>query len=110
MLNGIAIALNRNPAKQVVLEVDEQFVPGVVEATSPKVIALTNLSRDQLDRVAEVAAVGATLGKAFANLPADGAVVANADDPLVVKAALLAPHQIWVGAGQWWTHDSTVWL
>lgn len=108
MQNGIAIALHRNPAKQVVLEVDEQFVPGVVNETRPKVIALTNLSRDQLDRVAEVAAVGDTLGKAFENLPADGAVVANADDPLVVKAALRAPHQVWVSAGQWWTHDSTV--
>jgi UDP-N-acetylmuramyl tripeptide synthase len=108
MLNGIAIALNRNSARQVVLEVDEQYVPGVVEATQPKVVALTNLSRDQLDRVAEVAAVGATLGGAFARLPSDGAVVANADDPLVVKAALLAPHQVWVRAGQWWTADSTV--
>jgi len=108
MQNGIAIALHRNPAKQVVLEVDEQFVPGVVKDTHPKVIALTNLSRDQLDRVAEVAAVGATLGNAFANLPSDGAVVANADDPLVVKAALQAPHQVWVRAGQWWTADSTV--
>ncbi len=108
MLNGIAIALNRNSARQVVLEVDEGYVPAVVDATAPKVIALTNLSRDQLDRVAEVAAVGAKLGEAFQKLPADAAVVANADDPLVVKAALEAPNQVWVRAGQWWTADSTV--
>ena len=108
MLNGIAIALNRNRARQVVLEVDEGYVPQVVDATRPRVIALTNLSRDQLDRVAEVAAVGAKLGAAFAKLPAGSTVVANADDPLVVKAAMQAPQQVWVRAGQWWTADSTV--
>jgi len=108
MYNGIAIALHRNAAKQVVLEVDEGYVPMTVDAMRPHVIVLTNLSRDQLDRIAEVSAIGAKLGAAFAKLPAHGVVVANADDPLVVKAALNAPTQLWVRAGQWWTADSTV--
>jgi lipid II isoglutaminyl synthase (glutamine-hydrolysing) len=33
-------------------------------------------------------------------------VVANADDPAVVWAALGARRQVWVGAGQLWTQDS----
>lgn len=108
MLNGVAVALHRNRAARVALEVDEGYVPQVVRATSPKAILLTNLSRDQLDRVAEVSSVSAKLAAAFAALPPDGAVVANCDDPLVVKAALEAPNQVWVRAGQWWTADSMV--
>src|SRR5258705_8827890 len=38
-----------------VLEVDEHYLRQVIEATNPAVIALLNLSRDQLDRATEVA-------------------------------------------------------
>ena len=38
-----------------VLEVDEHYLPQVIAATQPRVVALLNLSRDQLDRAKEVA-------------------------------------------------------
>jgi UDP-N-acetylmuramyl tripeptide synthase len=38
-----------------VLEVDEHYLPQVLTATKPHVVALLNLSRDQLDRAKEVA-------------------------------------------------------
>jgi len=41
-------------ASVAVLEVDEGYLGRLVEETSPEVIVLLNLSRDQLDRIAEV--------------------------------------------------------
>ena len=38
-----------------VLEVDEHYLDQVIDATTPHVVALLNLSRDQLDRAKEVA-------------------------------------------------------
>ena len=74
------------PGAPAVLEVDEGYVPQVAAAAHPAVIALLNLSRDQLDRVNEVRMVARRWRDA---LDADGAptVVANADDPLVAWAA-----------------------
>jgi UDP-N-acetylmuramyl tripeptide synthase len=69
-----------------VLEVDEHYLPQVAEATHPVVVALLNLSRDQLDRAKEVAMVAALWRDALAHHP-DLHVVANADDPMVVWAA-----------------------
>src|SRR5690606_32516295 len=40
-----------------VLEVDEHYLPQVLAATNPVVVALLNLSRDQLDRAKEVAMI-----------------------------------------------------
>src|SRR5690349_3028546 len=42
-----------------VLEVDEHYLPEVLTKTGPEVVALLNLSRDQLDRAQEVASVAA---------------------------------------------------
>ena len=36
------------------LEVDEGYLGQLIEAARPRVIVLLNLSRDQLDRIAEV--------------------------------------------------------
>jgi lipid II isoglutaminyl synthase (glutamine-hydrolysing) len=52
---GLASALGRAPnAPYAVLEVDERYLPAVIRATSPMVVALLNLSRDQMDRAAEI--------------------------------------------------------
>jgi UDP-N-acetylmuramyl tripeptide synthase len=89
-----------------VLEVDEHYLFQVIEATTPKVVALLNLSRDQLDRAKEVAMMAALWREAVRDLT--GVVVANADDPMVVWAARGAPNVIWVSAGQRWHDDSWV--
>jgi UDP-N-acetylmuramyl tripeptide synthase len=99
-----------------VLEVDEHYLAQVLEATEPHVVALLNLSRDQLDRAKEVAMMAQLWRAALVRHP-DIRVVANADDPLVVWAAtppanssgtVVPPHVTWFSAGQRWHDDSWV--
>jgi UDP-N-acetylmuramyl tripeptide synthase len=90
-----------------VLEVDEHYLPQVVAETTPRVIALLNLSRDQLDRAKEVAMMAALWRDTLVKSP-DVRVVANADDPMVVWAATGSQHVTWFSAGQRWNDDSWV--
>jgi UDP-N-acetylmuramyl tripeptide synthase len=89
-----------------VLEVDEHYLPQVMDATNPVAVALLNLSRDQLDRAKEVAMM-ATLWRDSV-LGRDTHVVANCDDPMVVFAARQARQVTWVASGQRWHDDSWV--
>lgn len=110
MTSGVVVTLaSGDPAAEAVLEVDEAYLPGIFEATTPKVLLLGNLSRDQLDRMNEVAMVA----RRWRNMLADAhetTVVANADDPSIVWSARHAPNVVWVAAGQVWTADSAVCL
>jgi len=103
---GLASALGRAPdAPYAVLETDERYLAAVIEATRPRVVVLLNLSRDQMDRAAEIWLTARrwreALGKAEGCL-----VIANADDPLIAWAASTAPQVTWVAAGQRWHEDS----
>lgn len=89
-----------------VLEVDEHYLPQVMTATTPRVIALLNLSRDQLDRAKEVAMMAQLWRDALREQPVH--LVANADDPMVVWAGSVVPEVTWVAAGQRWHDDSWV--
>jgi lipid II isoglutaminyl synthase (glutamine-hydrolysing) len=103
---GLASALGRAPnAPYAVLEVDERYLPAVIKATSPKVVALLNLSRDQMDRAAEIWLIARLWREALAEVP-DCRVIANADDPLIAWAAGAAKQVTWVAAGQQWHEDS----
>ncbi len=90
-----------------VLEVDEHYLARVIAETTPRVVALLNLSRDQLDRAKEVAMM-AQLWRTALGAHQDVHVVANADDPLVVWAASGSPRVTWFSAGQRWHDDSWV--
>jgi UDP-N-acetylmuramyl tripeptide synthase len=90
-----------------VLEVDEHYLPQVLESTNPRVVALLNLSRDQLDRAKEVAMMAQLWREALAKHP-DVHLVANADDPMVAWTAIDARSVTWVSAGQRWHDDSWV--
>jgi UDP-N-acetylmuramyl tripeptide synthase len=109
MAPGIATALaagRRAPA--AALEVDEAHLPALLAATRPGVVVLMNLSRDQLDRGAEVKRL-AVRWRAMVEQPTwPLTVIGNADDPLVTWACLAAPAVRWVGAGQWWRDDSAL--
>lgn len=108
MTAGVVSALANGPFNaRAVLEVDEAYLPGLVASTHPRVILLGNLSRDQLDRMSEVAMIARKWRKMLADHP-DVVVVANADDPIVAFAAEQARRVIWVAAGQIWTADSAV--
>ena len=103
---GLASALGRAPdAPYAVLETDERYLPAVIEATHPRVVVLLNLSRDQMDRAAEIWLTARKWRDALAKT--DGClVIANADDPLIAWAASSAPRVTWVAAGQRWHEDS----
>jgi len=106
MESGLVSALSSAPdAPYAVLEVDERYLPAMMRATRPKVVVLLNLSRDQMDRAAEIWLVAKRWRGAFAQQP-DCGVVANADDPLIAWAASAAGHVTWVAAGQRWHEDS----
>jgi UDP-N-acetylmuramyl tripeptide synthase len=99
--------------RYAVLEVDEHYLPQVIEATQPLVVALLNLSRDQLDRAKEVAMMAQLWRDALAARP-EVHIVANADDPMVVFAATgtadpdAQVRVTWFSAGQRWQDDSHV--
>ena len=111
---GHVAALAGAPAgASAVLEVDEGYLARLIEETSPRVVVLLNLSRDQLDRISEVRMMVERWRTALGRLrsPADPGdpgtvVVANADDPMVAWAAMAAPDVRWVGAGQVWHLDA----
>ncbi len=103
---GLASALGRSPdAPYAVLETDERYLPAVIEATRPRAVVLLNLSRDQMDRAAEIWLTARRWRRALA-ATADCIVVANADDPLIAWAASTAPRVCWVAGGQRWHEDS----
>lgn len=103
---GLTSALSRAPGAPIaVLETDEKYIPAMVKATRPKVVTLLNLSRDQMDRAAEIWLLARRWREALAEA-ADCRVVANADDPLVAWAAGSARQVTWVAAGQLWREDS----
>jgi lipid II isoglutaminyl synthase (glutamine-hydrolysing) len=103
---GLAVALGRaQDAPFGVLETDEKYIPSVLAATGARVLALLNLSRDQMDRAAEIWLLARRWRDALAASPRCH-VVANADDPLVAWAASGAKQVTWVAAGQRWREDS----
>ena len=104
---GILSALGHAvPGAIAVLEVDEGYVPALLSAAAVDVLVLLNLSRDQLDRVAEVRKTSDRWRQAIGASPAT-TVVANPDDPAVVFAARGSAHAVWVAAGSNWRVDAT---
>ncbi|MEX0616751.1 MAG: MurT ligase domain-containing protein [Candidatus Woykebacteria bacterium] len=65
------------------LEVDEATLPSVISQTSPKVIVINNLFRDQLDRYGEVDSLRKIWHQSLRNLDSSTTLVLNADDPSV---------------------------
>ena len=102
---GIATALGTGSQDlPAVLEIDEGYLPQMVEELRPRVVVLLNLSRDQLDRVGEVRITADRWRQALRHT--DATIVANADDPLVVYAATGATNVQFVGAGSSWHRDA----
>jgi UDP-N-acetylmuramyl tripeptide synthase len=85
LMTGVAATLAAAPsgARVGVLEVDEAALPGVVGAVRPRVIALGNLSRDQLDRHGELDMIADRWRAMVADLGPATTLVLGADDPVV---------------------------
>ncbi len=85
MVSGVASALIARPpgAAVGVLEVDEAALPAVAAAVGPRVVALGNLFRDQLDRHGELEMVADRWRRMCADLPPGTTLVLGADDPVI---------------------------
>jgi UDP-N-acetylmuramyl tripeptide synthase len=91
------------------LETDERVVGDMIRLGRPEVLVLLNFSRDQLDRHHEIKGLGRSWRNALAEAgPAGPVVVANADEPLIVWAALAAKRVIWVDTATTWIQDSSL--
>jgi UDP-N-acetylmuramyl tripeptide synthase len=66
-----------------VFEIDEASVSRLLARLTPRVVVITNLFRDQLDRYFEIDALARRIGEAVAKLPEATTLVLNADDPIV---------------------------
>jgi UDP-N-acetylmuramyl tripeptide synthase len=75
------------PDGVLVVEVDEGALPEVAPETLPRALLVTDLFRDQLDRFGEIYAVADAIESVAAALPADAALIVNADDPMVATLA-----------------------
>ncbi|OFJ72036.1 UDP-N-acetylmuramyl peptide synthase [Actinomyces sp. HMSC06A08] len=106
MSEGVLAALMETPTADVaVLEVDEMHVRAVARQVRPDVLVFLNLSRDQLDRVGEIATIERRLRATVKEQP-QAYVVANVDDPLMTSAAWDSAKPVWVAAGKGWSGDS----
>jgi UDP-N-acetylmuramyl tripeptide synthase len=64
-------------------EVDEAWLPAVAEELHPRLVLLSNLFRDQLDRYGELELLADRWAELVARLDGRARFVLNADDPLV---------------------------
>jgi lipid II isoglutaminyl synthase (glutamine-hydrolysing) len=83
---GVATALldaGREPGQLGLFEVDEAWLPSVAEQIEPRLLLLSNLFRDQLDRYGELDLLADRWAEVVARLNGRAAFVLNADDPLV---------------------------
>jgi UDP-N-acetylmuramyl tripeptide synthase len=88
LLSGIASALvSARGAEIGLFEVDEGALPEAIQRTRPRVLTLSNLFRDQLDRYGELELVAERWRSAVANLSDATTLVVNADDPIVAELA-----------------------
>jgi UDP-N-acetylmuramyl tripeptide synthase len=108
--HGLASALSCHPKAEIaILESDERVVGDLIRLGRPEVLVLLNFSRDQLDRHHEIKSLSRSWREALADAgPAGPIVVANAEEPLIVWAALAAKQVIWVDTATTWTQDSSL--
>jgi CobQ-like glutamine amidotransferase family enzyme/UDP-N-acetylmuramyl tripeptide synthase len=82
MPQGLVAALAAAPwAPYAALEVDEGYLPSAIEALRPRVVVLTNLSRDQLDRTNEVRRLAHRWREAFRSSSAGEPSAGRVDEP-----------------------------
>src|SRR5262249_52945108 len=101
--NGVVSALLEAPpgSSRLVAEIDERWLPAVMAQVPFRAVVLLNLSRDQIDRMAEVRSNAVRWRKALAEA-GDVTVVANVDDPIVAHAVPEGVEAVWVAAGMRW--------
>ena len=103
MAGGVATALldsgvNNDGAQTLGLfEVDEAWAASIVKELSPRVIVLSNLFRDQLDRYGELETLADNWQQMISRLEDDSVVVINADDPLLAGIGQAHANTVYFG-------------
>lgn len=107
LVTGVTAALvsdagltGRPGSKMGLFEVDEANVPAVAREARLRSLAVLNLFRDQLDRYGELSYTGKVIASAFGDLPEEGAVILNADDPLVASLGRSAREPVYYGVDE----------
>jgi lipid II isoglutaminyl synthase (glutamine-hydrolysing) len=92
LMRGVAAALaegallrGRLDADIAVIEADEAAFPEIVRVTSPRLVVLTNLFRDQLDRYGELDNISRRWKPVLERLDQSATVAVNGDDPTLVS-------------------------
>ncbi|HOS92612.1 MAG TPA: Mur ligase family protein, partial [Armatimonadota bacterium] len=94
-LVGATGPLGRLDADIGLFELDEATIPEMVRALRPRIVAVTNLFRDQLDRYGELDTTAKRMNQAFReSLQREQTLVLNADDPLVAELAEGSPARV----------------
>lgn len=102
LISGVTASLLRAPTavrtqSVGLFEVDEAALPDVAAATTPRVITLINLFRDQLDRYGELETLIETWRTMIGGQPATTTLVLNADDPAIASLGADRENVIWFG-------------
>jgi UDP-N-acetylmuramyl tripeptide synthase len=87
-------SLDVSPSAIGVFEVDEGAFPHALEALRPRLVVITNLFRDQLDRYFEVDFVAELWRRALRGLSPSATLVLNADDPQVAHLGELVASKV----------------
>jgi lipid II isoglutaminyl synthase (glutamine-hydrolysing) len=88
LASGVTSTLLRSrDADLGLFEVDEFALPELLRRLRPRVVALGNLFRDQLDRYGELEHIAERWRGAVDELPDETMLVVNADDPVVADLA-----------------------
>ncbi len=80
---GVATALLEQAGDEGLFEVDEAWLPRVVEQLDPTLIVLGNLFRDQLDRYGELEVLAEEWAKTVGERDGKTRFALNADDPTI---------------------------
>jgi UDP-N-acetylmuramyl tripeptide synthase len=80
---GVATALLDQSGTEGLFEVDEAWLPEIARQLDPRLIVLSNLFRDQLDRYGELEHLADEWAAMMAERGGRGRLVLNADDPLI---------------------------
>ncbi|HLM08790.1 MAG TPA: MurT ligase domain-containing protein [Thermoleophilaceae bacterium] len=97
---GVATALldaGREPGQLGLFEVDEAWLPQVARELAPRMLVLSNLFRDQLDRYGELELLADRWAELVAELDGRARFVLNADDPLVADLGRDRQGVTWFG-------------
>jgi UDP-N-acetylmuramyl tripeptide synthase len=97
---GVATALldaGRKPDQLGLFEVDEAWLPAVADAVQPRLVLLSNLFRDQLDRYGELELLAERWADTVKRHADRARFALNADDPLVADLGRTTGNSVYFG-------------